>query len=76
VQGILYFRRSADWVNNPGGQVTTYRQVKGSPSLLRRAAAITLSGDPVYWHEGGDEASPGFSGELRVRLVGSGGRYW
>ena len=41
VQGILYFRRSADGVDNPGGQVGTYRQVKGSPSLLQ-AAAITL----------------------------------
>jgi hypothetical protein len=41
VQGILYFRRSADCVDNPGGQVTTYRQVKGSRSLLR-AAVITL----------------------------------
>jgi hypothetical protein len=40
-QGFLYFRRSADCVDNPGGRVTTYRQVKGSQSLLR-AAAITL----------------------------------
>jgi hypothetical protein len=41
MQGILYFRRSADYVDNPGGQVTALRQVKGSQSLLR-IAAITL----------------------------------
>jgi hypothetical protein len=40
VQGILYFRRLADCVDNPGRQVTALRQVKGSQSLLR-AAAIT-----------------------------------
>jgi hypothetical protein len=41
LQGILYFRRSADGVDNPGGEVATYHQVKGSQSLLR-AAAIKL----------------------------------
>jgi hypothetical protein len=40
-QGFLCFRRSADCVDNPGGQVGTYRQVKGSRSLLR-ATAIKL----------------------------------
>ena len=38
VQGVLYFRGSADCVDNPGGQVTAYRQVKGSQSLFRIAA--------------------------------------
>jgi hypothetical protein len=41
VQGILYFRRSTDCVDNPGGEVATYRQLKGSRSLLW-AAAIKL----------------------------------
>jgi hypothetical protein len=52
--------------------VGTYRQVKGSQPLLR-AAAITPSGNPAYWHQGGGWAFLGFRVSFRFRLVGMGG---
>jgi hypothetical protein len=59
VQGILYFRRSADGVDNPGG-----RRPCSGPLRSR-------SGNPVYWHEGGGGgASLGFRVSFRLRLVG------
>ncbi len=69
MQGILYFRSSADYVDNPGGQVTTYRQVKGSPSLLR-ATAITLWQPSLLTRGRRWGLTPGFRVSFRFRLVG------
>jgi hypothetical protein len=68
---ILYFRRSAHCVDNPEGEVASFRQVK-ELQFLTPGRCDHSFGNPVYWHEGGGGAPPGFSGELRVQVGGDG----
>jgi hypothetical protein len=49
VREILYVRRSVDCVDDPGDQVATYRQVKGSRALLRAAAGDPEGEPPPHW---------------------------
>jgi hypothetical protein len=68
--GILYFCRSADCVDTPGGQVTAYRQVKGSQSLIppgRCDHALVTQSTGTRVAVG---PYPGFWVSFRFRLVG------
>jgi hypothetical protein len=67
-RGILYFCSSGDCVDNPGVKWPHYVRSRGRGPYS--GPLRSSSGHPVYWHEGGGGALPGFRVSFRLRLVG------
>jgi hypothetical protein len=68
VQGILYFRRSADSVDNPG--VKWQHTLRSRGRRPYSGPLRSSSGNSVYWHEGGGGTHPGFRVSFWFRLAG------